>query len=1139
MREQPRFAVVGCSGCESLWIIADRHEHETATCPQCGATHATKQLRALAQHDEHDVICELRSRIGAQRAGYGDEYETEDAYAGLEERAEEYLARYDELFGADVDAAIERSEWIQQELFASGAEEVLDGDEPYQFAAEIYLDRRERELEQLVEESVPPTDASAEPTPTPFSDRAEPDAPAQAGLTLTTPETLPEATDARLIEPPIAPTKLWKQAWDGQLSDRLHDALNTLRGDEYREAWATLVEAGGATAPASADGPAYAEYLLDALKRHPTDDDWAAIVRLTRQLGGATPIGNTERSDIINGPVALFVACDVVPTITIRLSHAFFEDYQRNQRETFLQFLTDLSVGIDVRLVCPGRILPKKLLAHHADDLPTACMTEAPDPYRTDASCPAGSPQEVAERALAELGPEHAYFEVLEVLAGAPSNRRQFAALRQNSTFDVSANGVQKRVDRLRELDVVSVDQLNADAFVQLLPAGETLLDLHEKERQAQACLDDYETVPDSESESSEPSTGDLTDPPKSPNKSVCSARARKGGKGAGSSADGTATATAVDDDAPGSRCFWLPPSHQHAVVASCTGESGGPDIALADEAAPTREQPRDCWVGYDEDRKEVIVSLQPSPCAAYTMTRVCTGLLGPLLRNTILTADDLDGEDGDPLGALLEAGVSTTVLRNIHQLGCLPERSANGDDYREELTSEFVGIIEDVPKIKTEEGFDSSLARSVCQRAHGLAGTAMRIYELLGWEVTQEWTFPDRQSITRLDRRRIYQKTLAKHIAVVSRYGGYPAHRILYEEDDEIRADSLGCPNVDDVDPTGECFGNWVLRGPGIDRWASDLTDLEAAGELELQEGERNYTPFLLELSIGQATRKKTVDEAADRLCTMKDLSLTRSAAALLAAFTDSVFRTAEALSGLATARDFERDISLDEVRFALSTLDPAALLPQLDTDGDDAGRRNARSKMVHALLLAQALLTTGELAERAGVSKQSIRNHRDDLEAIGLLEIDARGQGKATYYRLRLPFRDERSARDVPRPLYLPDGEGEDGHSMVRYVVYHLLEARGLGEEADADDAIDAGLMGWPPDLRPAIERWPWLRPWIDVIDWLFGYEGGGSLHGPGEWIDGPYELTCRFGTEPATTQTQFGGKKLDVYSVRELVV
>jgi hypothetical protein len=1118
-----RFAIVGCPSCRSLWIIADRHQQETTSCPLCGSVHAVEKLRAHFQHDDIDVVCEIRSKILAQNAGCEERYEEVDDYAILEEHADEYLARYDELGEVRAEDYLDE----QELLYEDQAETYLDDQELlYEKQAEAYLDRQQQELNQWVEDSVqtPETDA-IDTDPSPFTEQVDPSHPDGAGITLTTPETLPEPADVRLIDPPVAPTKLWKRLWQtGNLVDRLRDALDTLRGASYLEAWATLTEAGGVTAPATADHPAYVEFILDALKHSPTDEEWAAIVRLTRQLGGTTALGQTERADIINGAIALFAACEVTPQVTIRLTHDLFEAHQRNQRERFLRFLTDVSVAFDVRIECAGRILPKKLASQHNEELPDGCLTEAPQAYHLDPNRPTGSPERVAERALDEFGYEHEYYEVLDALAATPSHRRRFAALREDSTFDVSSNGVQKRVDRLREFNLVSIDQLNTDAFVQLLPAGEELLTLREQERHAQARLDKYTTVSAADQPAENATECDVTDPPKSPDKSVCSAHAREGGKGPADDAsmDRSATTAAVDDDAaPNSRSFWLPPAHQHAVVAACTGDNGGPDIALADESAPTREQPRDCLVGYDKGRKEVVLSIQPSPIAAYTMTRVCTGLLGPLLRNTILTAADLDGKDGEPLGKLLEAGVSTTALRNIHQLGCLPEQSATGDGYRKELTDEYVGIIEDVPKIKSGEEFESSLARSVCQRAHGLAGTAMRIYELLGWDVSQEWTFPDRSSISRPERRRIYQKTLAKHIAVVSRYGGYPAHRILYEDDDEIRADSLGCPNVDAIDPTGACFGTWVLRGPGIDRWASDLTDLEAAGDLELQEGERNYTEFLVELSIGQATRKATVETAAERLCEMKDLRLTRSASALLAAFTDSVFSTAEALSGLATARDFERDISLDEVRFALSTLTPTAILLNLDTDGDDARRKNARSKIVHALLVAQETLTTGDVAERAGVSNQSIRNHRDALAAIGLLEIDARGVGKATYYRLTLPFRDERGDRDAPRPLFLPDGEGEESMYGVRDVVHELLEARGLLDEASADDAIDEGLMGWPPDLRPAVDRWPWLRPWIDTIVWLFGDEGGGSIAGPSKWIDGPFEVTARLGTEPETTQ------------------
>lgn len=39
------------------------------------------------------------------------------------------------------------------------------------------------------------------------------------------------------------------------------------------------------------------------------------------------------------------------------------------------------------------------------------------------------------------------------------------------------------------------------------------------------------------------------------------------------------------------------------------------------------------------------------------------------------------------------------------------------------------------------------------------------------------------------------------------------------------------------------------------------------------------------------------------------------------------------------------------------------------------------------------------------------------------------------------------------------------------------------------------------------------------------VFGQEGGGTIDGPTQWINGPYEFIARFGTGPATTQAQLG--------------
>ncbi|MFC6965186.1 DUF5817 domain-containing protein [Halocatena marina] len=262
-----RFAVVGCRECRTLWIAVDRHHHDSATCPQCETTHSTKRLRPLAQADELDVACELRSRILAERADQLDVYATEDDYAILGERADEHLARYDDVGTERAEAYLHE----QELLFEAEATAYLDAQETlFETEAEDYLDRQQRELNRLVEQSVstPETPDALDTDSTPFTEQADPSHPEQAGITLTTPETLPEATDVRLTDPPIAPTKLWKRLWQtGDLTDRLRDALDTLRGASYRDAWATLTEA-GATAPTNADHPAYIEFILDALK-HP------------------------------------------------------------------------------------------------------------------------------------------------------------------------------------------------------------------------------------------------------------------------------------------------------------------------------------------------------------------------------------------------------------------------------------------------------------------------------------------------------------------------------------------------------------------------------------------------------------------------------------------------------------------------------------------------------------------------------------------------------------------------------------------------------------------------------------------------------------------------------------------------------
>ncbi len=1117
MSDFPRFAVVGCPDCQGLWILEDRHEHETTDCPQCGSTQKTKQLRALAQADDRDTICELRARVAAQRAGHHEEYDREDDYAVLEEQATDYLSRHDEVLEADVEQAIERSNRIQRETYAPAAAKVLDRDEKFENAAEIYLDRRERELEQLVAIGGPSTEERSDAAPTPFSERSEP-----ANLSLTTPETLLEHVDVRMRDPPIAPTDVWQQLWqDSAMHTRFRDALDTLSGADYRSAWATLTDNWGVMA-LGGETAGYASYVIDTLQQ-PSMDRWYDVIQLTRQLGGSTVLGQSDRSDIINGPIALLAGSEVTPSIAIHLTHDFFDEYKRIQRVRLLDFLQEVSKGTDVQIVCHGSIAPKKLLQFHEADLPSSAVTEAPQAYHFTADQPSHSIQSVAADALEDLGLDHPTLSVLERLAEEGNERLEYSALRADDAFEVTEAAVGKRVRTLIEHRLISKDKFNTTNHIQLLPAGTAFLKFHDREKEAQhvqSVLDGFADGDTADSDAEDAGSDDLTNPPNSSHRTVYASASTGGGdeEETTPAAGSTVDVAPVEDDIVASG-EWLSTAQQTAVSSAVSGDI---DVALADEPAPHRDHCGNYHVGFNEEEKEIVVSLQPSPCAARTVTRLCAALLDPRLQNTLLTAERLNGADGEDLGTLLEDAVNPTVLRGARQLGWLPDRAASGEDYPDQLVSALADLLEDVEKIGSDDDFDADLARSVCRRGHGLAGTITHIYELLGWDVTRELTFPEYSRHFHEDHP-IHLKTLATQIAITSQYGHYPMYRTLYEDREDKRNGSLGAPNVDDIDPSGDIIGSWVLRGPGIDRLAADLAHLERFADLEIQEDGGNFAAFYSELTVSQATRQESIEEAVERLCWMKLLKPTRSATALLSALTGSVYSTAEALSGLAAAREFERDITLDEVRYALSTLDPDQILPTLNRDEDGTYRNSARSKFVHTLLTATEPLSTSEIADRAGITTQSIRNHRDDLAALGLLEITEQGAGKATLYRLRLPFPEDRYEQDAPRPLYLPDGEGEDGHSMVRYVVYHLLEARGLGDAADAAPAIDEGLMGWPPDLRPAVERWPWLRPWINTIDWLFGQEGGGSLCGPGKWIDGPYELTCRFGTEPATTQGQ----------------
>ncbi|MFB6159926.1 MAG: DUF5817 domain-containing protein [Haloferacaceae archaeon] len=100
------YAVVGCTDCGGLWVLADPRAQETATCPTCGRRHRTGKLRRLFEAEKREAARAARSRLLAERADESAAFESVPSGAALEEAAtdagvgeDEYLSRR----GADPD----------------------------------------------------------------------------------------------------------------------------------------------------------------------------------------------------------------------------------------------------------------------------------------------------------------------------------------------------------------------------------------------------------------------------------------------------------------------------------------------------------------------------------------------------------------------------------------------------------------------------------------------------------------------------------------------------------------------------------------------------------------------------------------------------------------------------------------------------------------------------------------------------------------------------------------------------------------------------------------------------------------------------------------------------------------------------
>jgi len=312
------------------------------------------------------------------------------------------------------------------------------------------------------------------------------------------------------------------------------------------------------------------------------------------------------------------------------------------------------------------------------------------------------------------------------------------------------------------------------------------------------------------------------------------------------------------------------------------------------------------------------------------------------------------------------------------------------------------------------------------------------------------------------------------------------------------------------------------------VDSLREPLENLE--NHLVLQTDEEHFAPFTLNLDVVDGNRRSAYATALARQCRLKSMDTTRRTVSILRAVSSDVVAAAKAVSRLGSEADKPRDLEPYDVRSALSFLDPEELVP-------DIGPHTV-SAVVQCLLDVEESLSTGELATQIGVTTQTLANNEAffaDLEAAGLLERQDLGAGKATLWRLSLPFEAERRSSGAPYPS---PGVGEDGSAIdTDRPVDRLAEWCFAASHRDIDYGGDWFLKATTVggDLGPLLERHPELAPLIQLVLELlagdlqelplsgvtrFGPES--TADGAAGLVDGTTSLSLGVDPTPETNQT-----------------
>ena len=892
---------------------------------------------------------------------------------------------------------------------------------------------------------------------------------ASAGLTLT--DQLPVSSTATVDVNGRPPADVWRELAhsDGFQRALVRSIRDGLAGLTLAETYDVLADAG----VTALDG-SYADLARD-VARGDSDALWT-LLRASAEFGQPRDRRETigigidaPLSAVATGPLAMLSlrdrrgttdSTDRTETIAVRVG-AGFREQRADQRRALCSLLADLAQVADVRLVTSG-LTRRYLKRAHRADLPGVSAPCSDTPR-------AGRLAALVDDALGAFDPDGRPASILRTIAADPAETLSYHALASDG--QVSRSRVRQCVGKLRDHELVATYDDPKGTTVDLLPAGGRLLERLDEQIGRQRRLDECVSDPGKSSDH-----GRVTPPAWE----VPPTAGRDGEADAVAAADAAARDGQRDWEYGAVDVRYLSRREHAGAVASA--ELGG--ISLVDHPIEPQQDGRQPGWSYDADTDQLVVSAEYSNPMQWWVA-VARALASAKTWEQVLAPARLDGDtgaDADSTGDLGGLDVADLrILRDGRCLGWLADRDADGEGFADRLEQARADLLNLTRALKHGEYADRDTFRGEILRfAQGLAGTMVHLLDLAGVDVVRELRLPEFRRDQRADDRfrADLARTLAIGTAIQSRYGHFATYRQLFETRPTKR-DSAISPDVDAADPFASLVGSLAIVGPGVSALDSDLrTGLRNPADVHDDAPE-----LALRVPIQDRTDARSAFAQAVRsMCSAKDLAPTRTAVTVLRALVGSPYDAAAALHGLAPETKAPgREVAAAELRYALSTLAPARIMPDAPP---------TVSKVVHALLTAVEPLSQRELADRADVCPRSVRNHAATLEAFDLLRATDDG------LRFALSFRSERAEPDreaAVLPSYAVGNPDRDDLTRGSDVLFQIVE-RLIDDPsrlADPSDPIGGVFFDIDPGGFDAVadrlcrpNAWPWLAPWLSVV-------------------------------------------------------